>query len=257
VLPISANNRPAAWRLVFVDFGMTGTLDRETFSSLREVAISVGTRDAGRLVRAFHSLGVLLPGADLELIERASRRVFQVIWGKSSSDMMKMTGEDAAQFARDFGDLLYEMPFHLPENLILLGRCLGILSGLATGLDEDFNLWRVLAPYALKLVEADEGGVGKRVAAEVGEIVRVLAALPKRVDAVLTRIEDGKMEVRIPELRRYVDRFERLGRKLAGSVIFAAVLIAAALIYSTGQPQIALGFGVADLLVLLWVLLGR
>ena len=49
----------------------------------------------------------------------------------------------------------YELPFQVPENLILLGRCLGILSGICTGLDPDFNVWTSVVPYTQKLVEAE------------------------------------------------------------------------------------------------------
>ncbi len=44
---------PGGWRLVFVDFGMTGTLPPDTFEGLRDALVSVGTRDAARLVGSF------------------------------------------------------------------------------------------------------------------------------------------------------------------------------------------------------------
>jgi len=69
-----------------------------------------------------------------------------------------MHQEEAVEFAREFGDLLFEMPFQIPQNLLLLGRCLGILSGLCSGLDNQFNVWTNIGPYAQKLVAAEESG---------------------------------------------------------------------------------------------------
>ena len=135
---------------------MTGSLSpADSFNGLREVLLAVGTRDAARLVRAFQALQVLLPGADLDLLERACTRVFDTIWGKSTREMMRMTAAEFGAFAEEFGGLLYEMPFQVPENLILLGRCVSILSGMATGLDPDFSVWKGLAPYVQKLIEKD------------------------------------------------------------------------------------------------------
>jgi predicted unusual protein kinase regulating ubiquinone biosynthesis (AarF/ABC1/UbiB family) len=44
VLPAPTRTRPGGWKLVFVDFGMSGTLSAEAFSGLREVLLAVGTR---------------------------------------------------------------------------------------------------------------------------------------------------------------------------------------------------------------------
>ena len=98
-------SRPSDWKLTFVDFGMTGTLPEKTFKGLREVLISVGTQDAHRLVQSYEMLDVLLPGADVELLERASQRVFERLWGKSTTQMMGMHPEDAREFVDEFGDL--------------------------------------------------------------------------------------------------------------------------------------------------------
>jgi predicted unusual protein kinase regulating ubiquinone biosynthesis (AarF/ABC1/UbiB family) len=255
VLPVAA--RRGAWKLVFVDFGMTGTLAADSFDGLREMLLAVGTRDASRLVKAFQRLQVLLPGADLELLERACKRVFDTLWGKSTREMMRMSNDDFRVFAAEFGDLLYEMPFQVPENLILLGRCVSILSGMASGLNPDFSVWSGLAPYVQKLMEKDgQSGVGL-IVKEIGAMARVLLGLPKRVDDVAARMEQGRMEVRIPELRQHVARLERGVRKLAGAIIFSAGMVAGTELFLGGHLDLAIGLGAVEVLLLLWILLGR
>ena len=248
---------PGGWRLVFVDFGMTGSLPPDTFAGLREALVSVGTRDPARLVGSFRRLQILLPGADLELVERACERVFNTIWGKSTRDMMQMSRADAAAFADEFGDLLYQMPFQVPENLIMLGRCVSILSGIASGLDPDFNVWVGLAPYARKLVEADGRGGISSILQELASVVRVLAGLPRRADSFISRAEQGRLEVRMPELKQHVARLERGVRKLAGSIIFAAGLVAGTELYLGGQLEPAIAVGAVEVILLGWILLGR
>jgi len=248
---------PGGWRLVFVDFGMTGTLPPDTFEGLREALVSIGTRDAARLVGAFRKLHILLPGADLELVERASERVFDTVWGKSTRDMMQMSVAEASTFADEFGDLLYQMPFQVPENLILLGRCVSILSGIASGLDPDFNVWNGLAPYARKLIQADGQGRTAALFKEIAGIARVLVGLPRRAESFISRAEQGKLEVRMPELKHHVARLERGVRKLAGSIIFSAGLVAGTALYLGGRTEVALGVGAVEVLLLGWILLGR
>jgi len=257
VLPASARGRPGGWKLVFVDFGMTGTLSAEAFSGLREVLLAVGTRDASRLVRAFQRLQVLLPGADLDLLERACKRVFDTLWGKSTREMMRMSTAEFSAFAEEFGDLLYEMPFQIPENLILLGRCVSILSGMATGLNPDFSVWQGLAPHVQKLVEKDGGTGWRLVMKELGDASRLLFGLPKRAEDLVSRIEQGRIDVRMPEMKQHVSRLEHSMRKLAGSIIFAAGLVAGTDLYLGGRREIAADLGAAELILLGWILFGR
>lgn len=257
VLPTLPRMRPQGWKLVFVDFGMTGTLSENSFNGLREALLAVGTRDALRLVRAFQSLQVLLPEADLDLLERACKKAFDKLWGKSMREMMRMSNEELRVFIDEFGDLLYQMPFQVPENLILLGRCVSILSGMATGLDPDFSVWKGMAPYVQKLMEKDGQTGAGLVMKELGNLARVLLGLPRKVDELATRMEQGRMEVRMPELKQHVTRLEHSVRKLAGSIIFAAGLVAGTELFLGGHLNYTLGLGAAELVLLIWILFGR
>jgi predicted unusual protein kinase regulating ubiquinone biosynthesis (AarF/ABC1/UbiB family) len=245
------------WKLTFIDFGMTGTLSETTFKGLQDALISLGTQDAHRLIQAYQQLDLLLPEADLSLIERASQQLFSRMWGKSTTKMMEMHGQEATEFLNEFGDLIYEMPFQLPENLILLGRCVSILSGMCSGLDPNFNVWESITPYAENLLEAEGGGKWKTILDEVLNVLKKLVALPAKTDALLSRMEQGQLEIRTPALTREIDRLNRSQKKVAGAVVFAAFLLSGVQLYVAGQVPIAIGFGSAALLALFWTLLKR
>ncbi len=257
VQPAPTRRDPKAWKLTFVDFGMTGTLPPETRHGLREILFAVGTRDTGRLINAFKLMGFLMPGADLDLIGRAMERMFDQLWGKSMNEMMQMHPQQAAEFAHEFADLMYEMPFQMPEHLILFGRMISILSGMCTGLDAEFNVWRSLAPYAQKLLtESGESGFDVFLK-EAGDILRTVISLPKKVEKLLSRLEQGKVEVRVPELRERIVRLERTQRRTNRAILFGVFLIAALQLFIAGQFWLAGGFGVFALLLLILLLIRR
>ncbi len=255
VLPVEGE--PGAWKLVFVDFGMTGLVTPDLLVGLREVLISFGTQDSARLVRAYQTMRVLLPGADLELLENLSARAFERFWGKSTTEMMSMNTADAEAFVVEFGGLLREMPFQAPENFVLLARCVGILSGMCTGLDKDFNIWTSIVPYAQKLITAEGSGGVRFWLKEIGGTLTTLASLPRRTDEVLRRLEQGKIETRSPELKRELGRLERGLRRLGGALVFAACLVSAVQLYLAGALELAAGLGTAALLALGWALFAR
>jgi predicted unusual protein kinase regulating ubiquinone biosynthesis (AarF/ABC1/UbiB family) len=218
--------------------------------------IAVGTQDVPRLIRPYQTMGLLLPDADLGLLEKATQRAFERFWGKSTSEIVSLGPQEAAAFALEFGELLYQLPFQVPENLILLGRCLGILSGICTGLNPDFNVWTSVMPYARRLVESESGGQNVLLG-ETLNILRTLVSLPGRTEALLQRIEQGRFEVQIPELRGQVNRLERRINRLAGAILFAAFFAGALQLYLAGATTLAIASGAAGLLAFLWMLLGR
>jgi predicted unusual protein kinase regulating ubiquinone biosynthesis (AarF/ABC1/UbiB family) len=241
------------WELVFVDFGMTGQLTPNVQEGLREMLIGVGTRDGARVVKSFQTLDALLPTADIHMLEKAASRVFESFWGKTAPEMMQMHQEEALKFAREFRGLMYEMPFQVPENMILLGRCVSILSGICTGLYPGFNIWTSMAPYAQKLIQTEGGGTWRVILQEVVSTLQVLIALPKKTEALLNRIEQGNLEVRDPELQYRMRRVERGQNQLIKAVLFSAFLLGGIQVYLAGDFLVAGGLGLSALITLVWL----
>ena len=246
------------WRLVFVDFGMVGRLTSRAKEGLRDLAVGVGTRDLDRMIQAYQTLEILLPEADLERVKQAEAVVFERFWGRSMRELREMHPREMRQFSRQFRDVLYEMPFQVPADLIFLGRCIGILSGMCTGLNPDFNVFEGLTPLARQFV-AEEGGDWLEVLLQWLEREgRALASLPSRLDSMLVKMERGEMTVTAkaaPELDRSLQRLSRAINRLVAAIMFAVLLVAGALLYINGEPILG-GIGLAfALLAALWVLL--
>ena len=242
------------WRLTFVDFGMVGNVPEKLRTGLRELLISIGTQDAARLVRAYQNMDMLLPGADLKLLEKAEAQMFELFWGKSMSELRNISHAEMFRFADQFRDLMYDMPFQLPKNLLMLGRCVAILSGMCTGLDKDFNLWALLAPYAAKMVSQEAGSNWRVWLDEAGNILKQVIALPGLAGRVMGLVERGEVIVQVPAVQRQLGGIEQAVNRLAGSVVFSALLIGGILLLQEGReiPAYALlaGSGISLLVTL-------
>ena len=226
------------WKLTFIDFGMVGRVPDRLRANLRETVIAVGTQDPARLVQSYRDLGVLLPDADLRLIETAGTQLFDRFWGMSMGELSQIDYEEVVRFGSQFRELLLEMPFQLPQNLLMLGRTVGILSGMCTGLDPGFNLWTTVRPYASKLIAEEATSDWQTWLDEAAKVFRVLLTLPGRTDRVLTTMERGELEVRTPQLGRQMMYLERSANRVAGGVFFGALLIAGAILYPA-DPSLA------------------
>ena len=222
-----------AWKLTFIDFGMMGEVPENLREGLTEALISVGLRDGARAVRSMEILNVILPGADMHLIERASTEVFARFGGMSMDELVNVPPEEMIEFARQFRELVFELPFQVPDDMLMLGRSVGILSGVATGLEPSFNVWAVLTPYAATLVSGEGGLSVDRIVKEAADLGRTLLALPGRVDRVLTSAERGELTVRTPRVAAQVERLNRTARGTNGVLVFAALLLAGAVVLAT------------------------
>jgi predicted unusual protein kinase regulating ubiquinone biosynthesis (AarF/ABC1/UbiB family) len=199
-------------------------------------------------------MDVLLPGADLELIERAETKAFERFWGKNMTELTSISFDEIREFTEEFRELLYEMPFQVPQNLIFLGRAVGILSGMCTGLDPQFNLWEHLAPYARKLISEEIKDGRESWLAELESLARALLIMPKRVDLLLTKMESGEFAVRAPELSQQVQHLENALRQVAAGIVFTGTLLGGIQLYLGGRPLLAGVIACFSLTSLIWLL---
>lgn len=245
---------PSGWQLTFVDFGMVGSVPERLSDGLREMLIGVGTRNAARVVQSYQTLGVLLPGADLRLLEQAGAQLFDRFWGMSMGELRSVDPRQMHQFAMQFRELMFEMPFQLPHNLLLLGRCVAILSGMCTGLDPNFNVWTELAPYARELVREAGGSSWQVWLDEIGELLKQLIALPAQSGRVLTRLERGELSVNVPSVNRQIYHLEGAVNRLVASIMFAAFLFGGVLLYQGNDLTLAYAFWGLSGVTVLWMI---
>ncbi|MEW6406083.1 MAG: AarF/UbiB family protein, partial [Chloroflexota bacterium] len=211
------------WKLTFVDFGMTAQVHEGVREGLREMLIGIGTKDASRVVGAYEKLGMILPGANLDLLKKAEAQVFDRFWGMSMSELRKTDREEIRKFAHQYRDLIFTMPFQVPQNLIMLGRTVAILSGMCTGLDPDFNVWAQVGPYARKLIEQEATKGLDYWLEQIGELLQTLLALPAQTSRVLAQAETGGLVVQVPQVSRDVRGLTKSVDRLTTAVMFTAL----------------------------------
>jgi predicted unusual protein kinase regulating ubiquinone biosynthesis (AarF/ABC1/UbiB family) len=244
------------WRLVFVDFGMVGHVNPGTVSGMQELLIALATRNPDRMITAYQQLGILLPTANLDRIRDAEEAIFDRFWGMSMSDLRNIELREMHDFAHNFRDLVYELPFQVPSDMIYLGRCMAILSGMSTGLDPDINVFEEIMPFAQKLVKDAQGDVLKLVLDWLQTQLRFWSGFTGRLDTLLAKVERGDLVVTSrpsPEMDQRLHSIERAINRLAGSVLLIGSLSIAAYLYLSGEPTLAVAILPIPALAVYWL----
>ncbi|PZQ87643.1 MAG: ABC transporter [Leifsonia xyli] len=218
------------WRLTFVDFGMMGEIPDALRAGLREFILAVVARDGRALVAALERVGVLLPGADTEELERAMSVSFDRFGGMGVAELRDVDPRELEAFARQFGDTIRTLPFQLPENFLLLIRAISLISGVTSALDRDFNMWDAVDPFARAVLTGssrDLKALGQRALG----YATTLAGLPRRVDELAARIDRGQLAIRAPGVEQRLTSLERLFNRLISAIVFAAMLFTGVLLH--------------------------
>ncbi len=137
-------------RIGIVDFGMNKRLSPAVMAMLRENLLATVTRDAQRYARAFLDAG-MIDARDVPAVEDVARLSFDPRY-------FNLTPREVAGL--DFGEYLSRMraqmkrvrSFRLPDGIVMWGRALTLLMGLATELAPGIRPLEVVGPYVMRFL---------------------------------------------------------------------------------------------------------
>jgi predicted unusual protein kinase regulating ubiquinone biosynthesis (AarF/ABC1/UbiB family) len=181
----------------FVDFGMVGTITSSMKQSMREVFLSIVTRDTETMVQALSRLGFIGKGANIAVIERSLGILLEQFYGMTLGEARDL---DIPEVAEDVGKLLYGQPFQIPAQFAFIGRAVSTLVGVSTGLAPDFNFIDCATPYARKFLGFNIENMRlttQQLLNQMLQAVTTLLRLPRSMERILTKLEAGQLEIRI------------------------------------------------------------
>jgi predicted unusual protein kinase regulating ubiquinone biosynthesis (AarF/ABC1/UbiB family) len=229
-LPDSQLNNPAAkgtpFTLIFVDFGMVGHLPPQMMDAMRGGVIGLATNDPERIVDSLDKMNMILPGADRRLIVRGIQSLLRLSYNRT---MREMTNLDVDVIFHETRDIIYDLPFQIPQDLLYLGRALSMVGGLATEICPDINLFEELRPFARMMIdnEQKDGNWVDRVQKELIDMGQIMLKLPRQMDAYYGAANRGEMQTRsdTSQLERGMRRVERSTDRLTGGVFAASLFL--------------------------------
>jgi ubiquinone biosynthesis protein len=209
-------------RLGIIDFGIVGSLDEGLRATLRRILLALDRRDPDRLAAA------------LIAVQGPSGRVDRVALRDDLASLIDgYVGRGAGELGvggliRSLLDVVRRHRLRIPRDLSLLLRTVLLEEGIVAGLDREFHLVEALGPYVRRhlftgvtvpalLDRLQDAGV---------DLVELASDLPSQLRRALNVLDDGGFDVhlRASELEPLMSRAERLGNRIALSVLAAALI---------------------------------
>ncbi|PSP80241.1 hypothetical protein BRC81_03395 [Halobacteriales archaeon QS_1_68_20] len=212
--------------LVFYDFGMSGRVEDSVQRNIVEFYLAVADRDIDAILDVLERMGTLSPEADRDLMSEVMELAIRDARGEAVEQYR------VQQIVRQVEGTMYEFPLRLPRNLALVLRVATVVEGVCVTLDPEFDFIDVATSY---LAEQGYREEGVRMAISgarenVTEAARSSVRIPPKFERTLDRIdrENFRVEAAVVDPENHVDR---LGRRIAYSILLSAGALTTALVY--------------------------
>lgn len=216
------------YRLVYLDFGMMGSISSNLMDGIANVVIAVTTENTRQVGKAILAI---------------SNRTGEVDEEAFFSELAPFLGQyyNSGLGEIDFQGLVFEMVKVCRSNNIqvnpevtLLGKAFGTIEGIVETLDPNLSMMDVARPFARQYMrehlnlrnELEDGLLA------TAQSLRDTPKLPSRLLAALDTFENGQTRVNIVFSHRkmFIDRIDTMVNKVVLAVILAALIVGSSLL---------------------------
>ncbi|MBI2384707.1 MAG: AarF/ABC1/UbiB kinase family protein [Elusimicrobia bacterium] len=220
--------------VAYVDFGMTGRLDRATREGLADVFFAVTERDEALLGRALLSLADYDEEPDPRLFvddmgelmdQYAYRPLAEWRLGRMLEQLFQITARHGVR---------------IPPELYLMVKALTELESLALRLDPRFDAITACAPFVRRVHEerASSGRFAERLADAGRETLDLLASAPSELRELIRQARRGRLLIEFEHkgLEPVLTGLDQASNRLAYALLLGALVIGSALLVHAGIP---------------------
>jgi ubiquinone biosynthesis protein len=222
-------------RIGLLDYGMVGEVDERSREQLAMLLAAFSRRDPARIAAAFATIGVTEHRVDRVRLTADCAHLLRTYEG------LPLGRISVGDIVRDVLEILRRHHLALPRNLALVVKMIVMTEGLGSSLDPDFQLGRVLNPYARRLVARhfDPLAMAKRVRQAGLDVAQLGVELPGQLGRLLDVLDrDGiSVSLRTDELDPLVARLERIGNRVVAGLVVSAGIGALATVGSTDPER--------------------
>jgi len=175
--------------IVLVDFGIVGRLDIKSRRYIGEMLMAFLKEDYKRSAEVHVEAGYVPADTDISAFEDALREIAVPIFNRPLADI------SIAELLLSMFAVTERFKMETQPELLLLQKTMVVIEGVARELADQVNIWMLARPLISSWVTRHMGPVGKAeaIGEELRGQLRNWMTLPEKVDAVLSRIEDGNV----------------------------------------------------------------
>ncbi len=227
-------------KIALVDFGIVGRVDRAMQHDLADILVSLIREDFEAITKAYLRMGILPDDIDKPRFKKDYADTMMNYLGRPVRDVR------FGELLMDHVRLAARHHVRLPSEFILFDKCVIELEGLTRLLAPTINIVEASEPYAMKLFKKklDPRFVMEETLTTLSEYKGLFKEFPHRAASIMEELSEGRM--RIEFLHRGLDSFmremDRSSNRLTFGLIISALVIASALVITSGVKPTVFGY---------------
>lgn len=217
----------------FVDFGMTGRLDKEILKRLAYLSLSFVKKDFDYNLQEFRYLG-LIP-EDEDNIEYENE-VIMLLERYRGFPLDKI---NIGTVISELAELSRKFNIRYPRELILFGKTLFTIEKITRNLEPKFNFVTAAEPYARKYVSMNLSPkkLLKDAEKNILAFYSFIKNSPKELSDIFKKLKKGNLKIEFEHvgLEPLISDLDRSANRLAFSFIIGSLIIGSSIISYTGM----------------------
>ncbi len=219
-------------RLGMIDFGLVGHLSDELRGQLATSLLALAYGDTSLMVEVYSEIGVFSEVDELEPLKADLKELIERYYG------LPLKYINSRKLFLEAMELARRYHVVIPREFVMLARSFASVDALGRELDPNFDVTKIVEPYARKLIK--EKLSPQRLIRSAGinlwQVARLLEHAPRTLRRLSERLLSGKLSVELKHkgLGDFTLELEKSSNRLAFSIILAAIIVGSSLILFSG-----------------------
>jgi len=232
--------------ICLLDFGMMGTVDRQTREDFVDLIDSVVHKDTLSLTRSLLELTDYDEDPDIRLLERDLSDFIEQHLYKPLKDI------EIGKMLQGLLEVASRYRLRIPPNIFLMMKVFSEIEGVGLMLDPDFDMIKQAAPFIERVKRARFHP--KRIAGDivtlVAELLKFIQQFPKDALEITRLIKQQKLSIRFEHkgFEPLLATYNQISNRISFSIVIAALIIGSALIVFAKTPPLFHGLSIIGII---------
>ena len=235
--PHSGNIRVRDGQIVYIDFGMMGTLTDRDRRLMKQAIKALAVRDTLKLTDTILTLGVVKRPPDYANLTQSIEEYVSIYCENSLEDI------DLPAMVQDLFTICHEYGIALPKGISMLGRSLVTFEGTIEVLDPSTNAMKIISTQKASLLSSDWGRDLQHVLTRLQADADHMLNMPVQLSDILSMVRRGQLKVNL-DLQgadSTIANFDRMINRIIVCLLIVALLMSSSIICTTKMKPEFLG----------------
>lgn len=237
-------------KIVFIDFGATGTIFPSDREVLEDLIINLILKNVDQLLINLKKVALKLEIKDEKKLKEDILEILNLVDSNALQDL------DLNKMIEKFQHILFENKIIMPDYFILLFKGVSLIEGVGRQLNPEMDVIKSAKPYINKIIlqRLNPNYLLEKGFKKFTEIQTQFQNIPAEFRSVLTKLNDGELtfKTKNEELKNTNVIIKQSVTNLIIAIILGANIIATALIYMVKSSSEFLGLNLLSVFGLLF-----